>query len=235
MTEHCPQDGGFIGDAGCTHQNHEHSPLVKGIIERSAAKGYKPEFVSELEAEAALEEGFYVDGPNGKRIGFGKSLLRHFNEDHDLTDPDVAAKIADRKRRLMFAINTVMRPNKSESNHRSIPGRTAYFKSFEGFGIQAITSKDGDRDKIEYVFTYFTDDKLAKNRKGRAGCPSREVAATGSRTVSQAFPHAALPPRSQKATCTCHVPNGDAAQSTTSAPEAQGGHAKLLTKGDNGK
>ncbi len=232
MTEHCPQDGGFIGDAGCTHPNHEHSPLVTGIIERSAAKGYKPDFVSELEAEAALEEGFYVNGPNGKRIGFGKSLLRHFNEDHDLSDPDVEAKIADRKRRLMFAINTVMRPNRSESNHRSIPGRTAYFKSFDGFGIQAITSKDGDRDMIEYVFTYFTDDKLAKNRKGRAGCPSREVTATGSRTVSQAFPCATLPPRSPKATCTCHVPNGDDGNDTTSEPAAQGAKESFTQKGN---
>ena len=32
MSEHCPQDGGFIGDAGCTHPNHQHSELVKGIM-----------------------------------------------------------------------------------------------------------------------------------------------------------------------------------------------------------
>ena len=22
MSEHCPQDGGFVGEAGCTHPNH---------------------------------------------------------------------------------------------------------------------------------------------------------------------------------------------------------------------
>ena len=225
MTEHCPQDGGFIGDAGCTHENHEHSELVKGIIDKSAQKGFKPDFMSELEAEAALEEGFYVNGPNGKRIGFGKSLLRHFNEDHDLSNPDVAEKIAERKRRLMFAVNTVMRPNKSEDNHRSVPGRTAYFKAFRDFGMVAISSKDGNRDKIEYVFTYFKDDDGGKNGHGGAGHHAGAVPATESRLDSRTFPRAALPPRSQKATRTCHVPNGDNVNITTSAPKVQGGAA----------
>ena len=32
MSERCPYDGGFIGDAGCTHPNHRHSDLVRGIV-----------------------------------------------------------------------------------------------------------------------------------------------------------------------------------------------------------
>lgn len=48
MSEHCPQDGGFIGDAGCTHPNHQHSELVRGIMSGKASS------VSEAEATAAL-------------------------------------------------------------------------------------------------------------------------------------------------------------------------------------
>ena len=33
MSGHCPQDGGFIGDAGCTHPNHQHSEFVKSMLE----------------------------------------------------------------------------------------------------------------------------------------------------------------------------------------------------------
>ena len=47
MSEHCPQDGGFIGDAGCTHPNHQHSELVKGIMSGKVSS------VSEEDATAA--------------------------------------------------------------------------------------------------------------------------------------------------------------------------------------
>ena len=152
MTEHCPEDGAFIGDAGCTHPNHEHSALVNGIVADGKAK--KLRTISEADCDAALKEGFYVDGPNGKRIGFGKSLLKHFNEDH------VKKDAIGRKQRLLYAVNAVMFPAKSEDNHRSIEGRTAYFKDFDGFGIQAITSKE--RDTIDYVFTYIPK----RNKRG---------------------------------------------------------------------
>lgn len=101
-----------------------------------------------------MNEGFYVNGPNGKRIEFGKSLLRHLDEGHDRKD------VEGRKQRLLYAVNAVMFPAKSENNHRSIPGRTAYFKDFGKFGIQAISAKEGDF--IEYVFTYIPK----RNRKG---------------------------------------------------------------------
>ena len=35
MPDRCPQDGGFIGSCGCTHPNHEHSELVKAVLEDS--------------------------------------------------------------------------------------------------------------------------------------------------------------------------------------------------------
>ena len=69
MSEHCPQDGGFIGDAGCTHPNHQHSELVKGIMSG------EPAMISPRDATAALNEGFYVKNPEGKQVGFGKKLL----------------------------------------------------------------------------------------------------------------------------------------------------------------
>ena len=143
MSEHCPQDGGFIGDAGCTHPNHQHSELVKGIISG------EPKLISVADAENALKEGFYVDDPSGKRVGFGNGLLEHIDNDPNHSPDDAAA----RKQRLMFAVKTVTNPDKTEKNHRSIPGRTAYAKAFDDFGILAITEPESD--VIARVFTYF--------------------------------------------------------------------------------
>ena len=120
MTEHCPEDGAFMGDAGCTHPNHQHSKLVQGIIADGKAK--KLHTVSEADCDAALTEGFYVDGPNGKRIGFGKSLLRHLDESHSQKDA------TGRKKRLLYAVNAVMFPTRSEDSHRSIEGANGVFQ-----------------------------------------------------------------------------------------------------------
>ena len=148
MSEHCPQDGGFIGDAGCTHPNHQHSELVKGIIANAAPRGHL-HLISEAEAEAALTEGFYVKNPEGKQVGFGKGLLEHINNDTNHAPEDAKA----RKQRLIYAVQTVTHPDKTEKNHRSIPGRTAYAKAFDDFGILAITEPEAD--VIAKVFTYF--------------------------------------------------------------------------------
>ena len=144
MSEHCPQDGGFIGDAGCTHPNHQHSELVKGLL---AAE--EPHMISPADCDAALTEGFYVRNPEGKQVGFGKKLLDHIDNDPNHAPADATA----RKQRLPFAIATVTHPDKVEKNHRSIPGRTAYAKAFEDFGILAITEPESDT--IANVFTYF--------------------------------------------------------------------------------
>ena len=75
MTEHCPKDGGFIGEAGCTHPNHEHSELVKSMLSGETR------MVSEDDATAALREGFYIKNPNGKQLGFGPSPLALIEND----------------------------------------------------------------------------------------------------------------------------------------------------------
>ena len=144
MSGHCPQDGGFIGDAGCTHPNHQHSKLVQGLL---AAK--EPRMISPAECDAALAEGFYVRNPEGRQVGFGKKLLAHINNDTQHSPADAT----ERKRRLIYAVATVAHPDKVERNHRSIPGRTAYAKAFDDFGVLAIT--DPESDTIANVFTYF--------------------------------------------------------------------------------
>ena len=145
MTKKCPQDGGFIGDAGCTHPNHQHSELVKKVISSST----NPSMMSEADATSALTEGFYVSDPSGKRLGFGKGLLNHIDNDPNHAPGDAKA----RKERLQFAVATVTHPDRKETNHRMIPGRTAYTKAFKDFGIIAITEKESDA--IAKVFTYF--------------------------------------------------------------------------------
>ncbi len=54
MSGRCPQDGGFIGDAGCSHPNHGHSELVRGLL------ASKPRAISPREADAALREGSFA-------------------------------------------------------------------------------------------------------------------------------------------------------------------------------
>lgn len=146
MSDRCPQDGGFIGDAGCTHPNHQHSELVRGIMSG------EPKMLAPRDAVTALNEGFYVKNPEGNRVGFGKKLLAHI-ESHDDGDAN------ERKRRLMFAVRAVTNPDKVEKNHRGFDGRTLYTKAFTQFGMLAITEKDSDT--IEYAFT------IVPNRKGR--------------------------------------------------------------------
>lgn len=146
MSEHCPQDGGFIGDAGCTHPNHQHSELVKGIMSG------EPAMISPRDATAALNEGFYVKNPEGKQVGFGKKLLAHLDA-HSAGDAD------ERKRRLKFAVNTVTSPAKVEKDHKGFEGRTLYTKAFDSFGMMAISEKGSDT--IEHVFT------IVPNRRGK--------------------------------------------------------------------
>lgn len=147
MPNNCPQDGGFIGKSGCTHPNHNHSELVKRIISG------EPKTISTKEAEAALKEGFYVRNPEGKQVGFGQKLLTHLEAHHLEGDSNA------RKTRLMFAVKTVTNPDKIEKNHRNLAGRTLYSKSFEKFGIIAISEKGSDT--VEQIFT------IVPNRKGK--------------------------------------------------------------------
>ena len=166
MSEHCPQDGGFIGDAGCTHPNHQHSELVKGIIVSAAPRG-RLHLISEAEAEAALKEGFYVDAANGHRIGFGKTLLEHL-DDGKHNPKDVKA----RKEALALAVQTVKYPDKVEWHHEGLQGRTAYVKAFDKRGILAVSDREGKN--IEFVFNVIPKRELKKRFAGTAanGNPS---------------------------------------------------------------
>ena len=151
MSGHCPQDGGFIGDAGCTHPNHQHSELVKRLL---SAK--EPREISSAECDAALKEGFYVSGQDGKRIGFGDALNRHLNVDHVSTSKD----IENRKKRLMYAVAAVTAPDKTDNAHQGLEGRTAYLKSFDKFGIMAVADAEGK--SIEHVFNIIPKRSLKK-------------------------------------------------------------------------
>ncbi len=144
MSTHCPQDGGFIGAAGCTHPHHAHSPLVKRIINAKT-----PRLISADNAERALREGFYVDAPNKERVGFGKNLLTHIKKSPHHAQADATARLE----RLEFAVNTIKSPDVLERNHRDLPNRSLYVKAFKDFGIFAITEKDGLN--LEQVYTFF--------------------------------------------------------------------------------
>ena len=158
MPNNCPQDGGFIGSSGCTHPNHNHSELVKGLLAEKT-----PRMISAADCDAALKEGFFVDGANGKRMGFGKDLLEHIESDVNHSPDDIIA----RKERLLFAMHTVTNPDKTEENHRQIPGRTLYTKAFKDFGILAVT--DTETGAVDKVFTYFP----RRDGKKRFAAPSK--------------------------------------------------------------
>ncbi len=152
MSDHCPQDGGFIGKAGCTHPNHQHSELVKKLIDNAAS----PVEMSMENARAALSEGFYVTDPEGKRVGFGKNLLDKINA-HAKVHPK------DAKRRLEclhFAVATVTNYDSIEHDHKGLQGRTAYCKRFKDFGIMAISDPEGQN--IDYVFNIIPKRSLRK-------------------------------------------------------------------------
>lgn len=140
MSGHCPQDGGFIGDAGCTHPNHRHSELVRRIVSSAS----DPHEMPSSDAADALREGFYVRNPKGRGVAFGRRLLDHI-EAHVKADAD------GRKARLQFAVATVAHPDVTEVNHRGCEGRTLYAKRFDRFGMLAISERNGDA--IEEIFT----------------------------------------------------------------------------------
>ena len=140
MSARCPQDGGFVGDAGCTHPNHAHSALVRRIVDGAR----RPTRVTPAEAEAALREGFHVTNPDGVRVGFGRRLLDHI-------DAHGAKDAAGRKTFLQFAVDAVESPDKVDAGHRGLEGRTAYAKRFKDFSMLVVS--DRETGSVEDVFT----------------------------------------------------------------------------------
>lgn len=163
MSDRCPQDGGFIGECGCTHPNHEHSELVKGLL-----SAQEPDFIAEADAEAALVEGFYVTGPNG-RVGFGKRILDHWSDTrpgHQHSAKDVAA----RKQRLAFAVATVRAPDTMNDKVAGHPGRISYTKAFKDFGI--IVLSDPTQSEKAVTFTYVPKSALKRKAERLATWPA---------------------------------------------------------------
>ena len=68
MSEHCKQDGGFIGDAGCTHPNHQHSELVRGLLAASEPRGHLHDITPE-DFDKVLEKRDQILAAF-KKIGF---------------------------------------------------------------------------------------------------------------------------------------------------------------------
>lgn len=163
MSDRCPQDGGFIGECGCTHPNHEHSELVKGLLSADS-----PAFIEEADADAALAEGFYVGGPNG-RVGFGKRIIDHWSDarpGHEHKPEDVKS----RKERLAFAIETVRNPDAMDDNIPGHPNRISYTKGFRRFGIVVFSDPTNKEQAI--AFTYVPKRSLKVKGLGGAGRPS---------------------------------------------------------------
>ena len=168
MSGRCSQDGGFVGDCGCTHPNHEHSELVKGLLNAET-----PEFITEADGEAALLEGFFVDGvdPDGNEytVGFGHKILDHWNDPrpgHTHDPKDIKA----RKERLGFAVDTAKHPEKVEKNHQDYQGRTLLFKAYKRFGMSVIADPGND-NRIE-AFTFIPKRSDKQRGLGGAGHPS---------------------------------------------------------------
>ena len=149
----CPQDGGFIGDSGCTHPNHEHSALVKGLLEKARLR--EPGMIDAHDAEQALREGFSVNTATaGIRVGFGKRLLEHTNSHRE-------GKAMARKELLLYAVKTV-RGGKRRPNPKGGPNSFGYAMRFEKFGMLVCTDKEG---QVEEAFTFFYDEKKARGRR----------------------------------------------------------------------
>ena len=142
MSDHCPQDGGFIGKCGCTHPNHQHSKLVDGLLKEKS-----PRAVSKGECDAALDEGFYVDSGSGRRVGFGKNLKDHLTGKNDEDE---------RKSRLLYAVDAVRSPDDEKVCTVRDEKRRAYGKRHGDKYIEAVSAPESD--EIEYVFTIIPKD-----------------------------------------------------------------------------
>ncbi|MGN1360348.1 MAG: hypothetical protein ACI4X9_07870, partial [Kiritimatiellia bacterium] len=109
----CPQDGGFVGEDGCTHPNH----IRRNLRKKAAKWAKKPDYMDPEEARKAIETGFEVTDSSGLVFTFGESLKRHLDE-HSEKDR------SGRYSRLQYAVAAVNSPIR-EVNHRNFPGRIA--------------------------------------------------------------------------------------------------------------
>ena len=140
-TEHCPQCGGFIGDAGCNSPRHKYSEFLTGLLKS------KPRKTTVAEFDKALAEKFYVNTAKaGVRVGFGKRLLIHMAH-------HTAADQKRRKEMLLFAVKTV-KSGRRGRNPKGGPNSWGYAKRFDGFKMLVLTDAKGN---VEDCFNFFND------------------------------------------------------------------------------
>lgn len=158
MPDHCPKDGGFIGDAGCTHPNHVYSEFAQRLLSQKARR------ISPEEADKLLKEGVYVTSSEGRRVGFGKSLKKHI-DDHNYQDA------SERRANLLFAIATVKGTLPVTHNERGFEGRTKWVnRTYSDKIILVVSTPDKKAAAeanidIDYVFTIRKEDKKTRRKK----------------------------------------------------------------------
>ena len=129
-TEHCPQCGGFIGDAGCSSPRHKYSAELTALLNA------KPRIISPAEHDKALKEMFYVNSAWNTRVGFGKRYLAHLAHH----------SAADRKRRkvhLLYAVAAV-KSGKRGRNPQGGADSYAYAKKFDWGKMLVLVDKRGN-------------------------------------------------------------------------------------------
>ncbi len=245
-TEHCPQCGGFIGDAGCNSPRHKYSASLTALLKA------KPRDITVEEFDKALDEKFYVNTAKaGVRVGFGKRLLTHLAH-HSAADQK------RRKKKLLYAVATV-KSGKRKRNPQGGPGSWAYAKRFDWGKVLVLTDKNG---MVEDCFNIIPDKdargvggptsaigiyrstQRPKANKGKASDPSSCVASHKS-SIQKLTPcpatTGAKPGVLEDAPLTGVSRHSsariarrfDIENDTTSAPVAQGGRQKILGKGEN--
>lgn len=139
MSGHCQQDGGFVGDAGCTHPNHQHSELVRRIADGAS----RPTRITPREAEAALRELLRQrPGRNPHRF-WGEAARSHRRARREGRGGTEDVPPVRRQCRR--------KPGQADKNHRGLNGRTAYAKRFGDFSMLVISDKE--TNSVEEVFT----------------------------------------------------------------------------------
>ena len=130
-TDHCPQCGGFIGDAGCKSPRHKYSAELTALLKS------KPREITVAEFDNALKEKFYVNTATaGVRVGFGNRLLIHMSH-HSAADQ------RRRKVHLLYAVAAV-KSGKRGRNPQGGPGSYAYAKRFSWGKMLVLTDQNGD-------------------------------------------------------------------------------------------
>lgn len=132
--KHCPADGAFIGDDGCTHPNHQ-----------------SPKKLTFEEARKLLSTHPIVTDPTGQKVRFGGRLEYHLSEK---TEDEQNRRLA----KLEYALDAV-RTTKPILHPRGLMDRNVYIKSTsEKNSIMVFVDNSGEVQEVFDVFTKTTKD-----------------------------------------------------------------------------